>query len=296
MALFAYHKILVAFDGSPNSAEACELAAIMAKGFESRVIVAHVLPPTTTLTAPLREEYETSLENRADLETMKMVSMMQKREINSKPKILRARGSSADSLIDLATDENIDLIVAGTRGLGAFRRMILGSVSTNLLNHAKCPVLVVRKRPYQIETQLRRILVATDGSKPATEAVKHAVGIAGVVGADLAIAHVVYIPPIAYAEDVSPGIEKAFRDLRSEGERVVSAASKVAKQKGIDASTHVIDNNRSPVWALTRFANEGKFDLIVVGTRGLGGLRRTVLGSVSNGIAHYAKCSVLVTR
>ena len=296
MALSAYHKILVAFDGSPNSVEACELAAIIAKGFESRVVVAHVLPPITTLTAPLREEYETRLQNKADLETMKMVSMMQKKEINSKSKILRARGSAADSLIGLASDEKIDLIVAGTRGLGAFRRMILGSVSTNLLNNSKCPVLVVRKRAYQIETQVRRILVATDGSKPATEAVKHAISIASAVGADLAIAHVIYIPPLAYAEDVPPGIDKVFRDLRTEGERIVSEASKVAKESGVDVSTEVIDNNRSPVWALTKFADEGKFDLVVVGTRGLGGLRRTVLGSVSNGIAHYAKCSVLVTR
>jgi nucleotide-binding universal stress UspA family protein len=287
---------LVAFDGSPNSVEACELTAILARGFGSQVLIAHVLPPITTFTAPLREEYQSSLQNKANLETMKMVSMLQKKEIDSKPQILQAKGSTADSLIDFASGENVDLIVAGTRGLGAFQRMLLGSVSTNLLNHAKSPVLVVRKRVYTIETQLRSILVATDGSKPASDAVNQAIAIAKAVGADLTIVHVVYLPPITYSEDAPTNLDKLFQDLRSDGERIVLEAGKVAKDQGVEVTTKVIDNNHSPVWALTEFADEAKFDLIVVGTRGIGGLRRAVLGSVANGMVHYAKCSVLVTR
>ena len=76
----------------------------------------------------------------------------------------------------------------------------------------------------------------------------------------------------------------------------VSEASKVARENGVNATTKVIDNNRSPVWAITKFADEGKFDLNIVGTRGIGGVEKVLLGSVANGIVRYASSSVLVTR
>src|SRR5579862_637572 len=160
MELRVFRKILVAFDGSPNSKEACELATKLAEGYKSKLTIAHVLPPVAILSVPLREEYEASIENKANIEALKTESQLSKLGIKAKARILRAKGSISDSLIDCASEENADLIVAGTRGLGGFRRMVLGSVSTDLLNQASCPVLVVRKRVYQVQTQLRQILVA----------------------------------------------------------------------------------------------------------------------------------------
>jgi len=295
MALTFFRKILVAFDGSPNSKEACEIATMLAKGYRSKLTVVHVLPPIATLTAPLREEYETSIENKANIEALKIESKLKKQGIEAKTRILRSKDSIASSLIDFSNDEKVDLIVAGTRGLGGFRRMVLGSVSTNLLNRASSPVLVVRKRVYEIQTQFRKILVATDGSKSANEAVEYSVSIAKAVGADLTILYVVYMQPVAYMGWV-PTMDKIYEDLRKYGERIVSEASKVAKENGVNVTTKVIDDSQSPVWAITKFADEDKFDLIVVGTRGIGGLRKALLGSVANGVVHYAHCSVLVAK
>jgi len=296
MALSSFHKILVAFDGSQNSKLACEFATLLAEGYRSKVVIAHVLPPITKLTAPLRYEYETDVENKGNTEALKMEAKLRKEGIEAKTRIIRrAKGSITDSLIELSDHEKVDLIVAGTRGLGAFRRMLLGSVSTALLNEAACPVLVVRKRVYQIQTQLKKILVATDGSKSANKAVEIAVSVAKAVGADLTIIHVVYVPPIAYGGYV-PAMDKVFEDLKAEGYRIVSTASKLAEENGISVTTKLIDNNHSPVFAITSLGDQGKFDLIIVGTRGLGGLRKVFLGSVANGVVHYANTSVLVTR
>jgi len=293
----AFHKILVAFDGSPNSKQACELAAILAKGYNSKVVVAHVLPPIPILTAPRSRGYEGSIENKANIETLKMESLLKKDGIDDvKTSTLRAtKESIPGSIIELSRKEDADLIVSGTRGLGAFRRMVLGSVSTNLLNHAPCPVLVVRKRTYQIETQLRKILVATDGSKSATKAVEIAVSIAAITGAELTIAHVLYLTPMAYG-GYSAAMDKFYGDLRKDGERVLSEASEIATKNEVTAKTKTIENNRSPVWAITGYTKENKIDLIVIGTRGLSGFRKMLLGSVADGVAHYAESSVLVTR
>jgi nucleotide-binding universal stress UspA family protein len=290
MSLATFHKILVAFDGSPSSKHACELAILLAKGYRSRVVIAHILPMITSIRIPRRDE--AAIENKANIEALKIKSKLTGEGIEAKTRILRAKGSIADTLVEFSNEEKVDLIVAGTRGLGAFRKMLLGSVSTNLLNNASCPVLVVRKRVYRIQPQLGKILVATDGSKNADKAVEQAVSIAKNVGADLTIVHVVYLPPPEYSEYMY-GI---YDDLKKEGERILSEASKLAKEYGLGATTKIIQNFRSPVWAITKFADEGKFDLTVVGTRGMGGLKKLFLGSVANGIVHYANNSVLVTR
>lgn len=76
----------------------------------------------------------------------------------------------------------------------------------------------------------------------------------------------------------------------------MSEMLKVVEEDGVAATGELIDVIRGPVWAITAYAEEGNFDLIVTGTRGQTRLRRTFLGSVANGIAHYAHCSVLVVR
>src|SRR5579864_1419870 len=167
MPLSTFQKILIAFDGSPNSVEACDLASILAKAYKSQVTIAHVIPPIPGLTARRRQAYEASVENKADMLAMKMTSRLNNEGLQAKTQTLHNKNSVSDALIEFSASEKIDLIVAGTRGLGAFGRMVLGSVSTQLVNQAPCPVLVVRKRIYRIETQLQKIVVAVDGSKNA---------------------------------------------------------------------------------------------------------------------------------
>jgi len=301
MALPQIQKILVAFDGSQPSERACEMASLLAKDFEAKILLAHVLPPASILTARTRTAFETSVRERAENEIVKMQAKLEQEYggIKVRTRILQARESIPGSLVDLAHSEEADLIVAGTRGMGAFKRMVLGSISTALLNLASstCPVLIVRSKEGDAEPpQLRKILAATDGSKSAANAVKLAASIASFSGAELTIAYVVYIQPGAYSGGYVPVIDRVLDELRSEGKRIVSEAVRVANESEVAAHGELIDVNRGPVWALTEFADEGKFDLIVTGTRGQTNLRRTLLGSVANGIAHYASCSVLVTK
>lgn len=296
MPLPAIRSVMIAFDGSPGSVEATKSASILAKCFGSSVTVAHVLPQITTLSAPIRFEYDSNIKEKAEVQATKMIDLLRKDGVKATTKILPARGSVSDSLIDAAYDIKVDLIVAGTRGLGVFRRMILGSVSTSLLNDAKCPVLVARKRKTKTETQLKKVLVATDGSEHSNDALELAVSIAQKSKAQLSIVHVVYLPPTSYTVGSSEAIGTLYNDMRKEGDRIVREASKFAEENGVKAATKVIDNNRSPASAITDFSDEGKFDLIIAGTRGRSALKKALLGSVANGLAHYSKCSVLITK
>jgi nucleotide-binding universal stress UspA family protein len=142
-----------------------------------------------------------------------------------------------------------------------------------------------------------RIVVGTDGSETAAEAVDQAVGLAQLSGATLSI--VSAYQPIS-GRRVSGEQREAPADVQYEiGPRedvnlVLDAAAAAAKQKGIEVQTHPVEAD--PADAILNVAEETKADLIVVGNKGMTGARRYLLGSVPNNVSHHAPCSVLIIR
>jgi nucleotide-binding universal stress UspA family protein len=296
-ALPKLHKITLAFDGSENSFQACEVAGIIAKGYDAEVTVVYALPQIGIFSAPLQDEYYANLENIANKSIEKSKSLLLANEgVKAGSKILHARGSVSESLINYVTEEESDLVVAGTRGLGGFRRMLVGSVSSHLASHSPSPVMVVRKNEQEGKNfKLKKMLVATDGSESALRAEMLSTSLAKALGAKLTVVNVVYIPPTAYPTD-GTSFGKVVHDLKKAGEIVAARAASLAKDNGVEADTRILDEFQSPVVAVTKLAEQNNYDLIVLGTRGLGGFRKLALGSVANGVLHYAHCSVLVTK
>ena len=295
MTLPLFQKIILAFDGSASSKDACEFATVLAKGFNSNVTVAYVLPPITILSGRMKGVYESEVQNKARDQILKIQSQMNRQGVDARIKVLRAGDSIARAIVDFSEGEQADLIVVGTRGFGGLKRMVLGSVSNGLLNEASCPVIVVRGGTSGLGQKLQKILVATDGSKNANRAVQTAVSIAKNVGAGITIVHAIYMSPSAYGT-FTPMMDQILEGLRSEGERIISEATKIAEENGVKAGSQLIDNDQNPVSAITSYSKEGRFGLIVMGTRGLSGVRKAFLGSVANGVVHSANCSVLVTK
>jgi nucleotide-binding universal stress UspA family protein len=131
--------ILVAYDGSESAKRALEAAARIANGHGVTVVsVAEVLPQVGRAGAMLvPEEHEERLH-----ELSEAVDVLAK--LGVKPHAVERRGDPAAAIVDEAEQEHADLIVLGTRGLGPTKRWLLGSVSTKVLHHAPCDVLVVK--------------------------------------------------------------------------------------------------------------------------------------------------------
>jgi nucleotide-binding universal stress UspA family protein len=168
-------------------------------------------------------------------------------------------GKPAAELEAIARRRAANLLVVGTHGHSRAAGIVLGGVATTLLHEAPCPVLVARA-PAAPEAFPRVIAVGTDGSAPAHRAVLEASGLAARFGAEL---HVIV----------------------ATGGRPVE----------LDALRHIprIEwDADAPVDVLVAASRE--VDLLVVGSRGLHGIR--ALGSVSEQVAHKAACSVLVVR
>ena len=142
-----------------------------------------------------------------------------------------------------------------------------------------------------------RIVVGTDGSDTAAEAVRQAVDLAKLAGAQLSI--VSAFEPVSKRR-LEEEREEAPRDVQYEiGPRedvnlVLDGAAAAARKEGIEVQTHPVEGD--PAEGILNVAEETNADLIVVGNKGMTGARRFLLGSVPNNVSHHAPCSVIIVR
>lgn len=145
---------------------------------------------------------------------------------------------------------------------------------------------------------LAKILVPVDGSEHALKAVGVAAEIAARYHSALLLVSVVPSPGFALVGPVGAPADLSdyYTVSNEEAGKAIDSAAKAAKEAGVDASGKVIQPVVSAAEAIVEYASAEKVDMIVMGTRGLGGFKRLVLGSVSSGVASSSPCSVLVVR
>jgi nucleotide-binding universal stress UspA family protein len=142
-----------------------------------------------------------------------------------------------------------------------------------------------------------RIVVGTDGSETATEAVRTAVELARLSGAKLEIVSAYQPVPQQRLRDESEGISGDVSyavNPREDVELVLGNAAAVAKKAEVDVVTHPREGD--PADAILDVAEENDADLVLVGNKGMTGARRFLLGSVPNKISHHAPCDVWIVK
>ena len=209
------------------------------------------------------------------------------------PSLLRGRPASV--IVDQARAMSADLIVVGHRGLGTWQSRLLGSVSAEVVDHAPCPVLVVR------DDQLGPIVLADDGSPDARAASDIVCGWPVFRGLPVTVVGVVHdtfpsaaaVAPLMLEETMSRYSEgiQAERRMRTSG---CDATVERLRAAGIDAVAEIRQGD--PAHEIVTAAQSTGAGLVVLGTRGLTGLRRLIIGSVARNVLLSAQCSVLVVR
>jgi nucleotide-binding universal stress UspA family protein len=297
-----FSRILMATDGSSGAQEAAGVAAAIARAFGSEVTVLCSIPSISARVAPLEGEYYSRLIDKADDNADKAATVFKKAGVTvSQRESPQGRASVVETITDYAAQQKTNLIVVGTRGLGGFKRALLGSVSSGVAEHAPCATLVVRSsKRGGANKAIRRVLVAIDSSPNARVALETAVDLAKGMEAELRIAHVVYVPTLFWSMGV-PGsavpTDKIEEDAQEAAKKLLSRAVKFAKDAGVaDPREELVTDLVSPAQGVVQLAVRDQADVVVVGTRGNGGFKKLLLGSVANSVLHYADCSVLVTR
>jgi nucleotide-binding universal stress UspA family protein len=303
-------KVLLATDGSREAELAARTAADLAQKTGSELHVVHVfgIAPVGPPVYPEATDLE-GVAREAEAEGLQRTSEQRAREVlEAEVGKLRSAGGMvaqghliegrvAPEIVALAEEIGAGLIVMGSRGRGGVRRALVGSVSDSVVRHAHCPVMVVRADPIVFPT---KILVATDGSKEAEQASSSAADLAKRTGSELHVVYVGHMPPVFYE---SPGTWALDPDLQSRMEerageearaRLDEQVQRVREAGGEVAEAHV--RLGRPDAEIVRLAEELGAGLIVLGSRGLGPLRRALMGSVSHSVIRHAHCPVLVVR
>jgi nucleotide-binding universal stress UspA family protein len=149
---------------------------------------------------------------------------------------------------------------------------------------------------------IKKILVAVDGSKPSLDASEQAISLAAKYEAELIVVHVVS-PDVRYGylEDViTPGLPASLKEVvvlaMEKGQKYLDEVKQNASENKVEVRTEVLIGATSVVKEIVEYAEEHKIDLIVIGTRGISGIKKMLLGSTASGVLSYAHCPVLIVK
>ncbi len=207
-------------------------------------------------------------------------------------------GSRESHLLDQAKAEEADLMVVGTNQRRGLKRFWLGSVSRGILHHAPTNVACVPMAEDAVESAtdtslFRRVLVATDFSKLGNKAVASAYG-ATRRGGEVSLLHVI---PSSGAFKPKPegGKERPTKRKREIVARLQALVPAGAHDRGIQSRVEVVEHYQ-PATAIAQAAERAGAELICLGSRGQSGLKRKLLGSVTESVMRRSKRPVLVIR
>lgn len=278
-----YRKILVAYDGSPTAKNALAVGAEIAKSEKSWIKVLAVVPV-----------YDGDLElfgvsNIKDTITGPGQDLLAEAKILAREHGVQVltnleQGEPFDRIVNVADDENCNLIVMGRSGLSHLERELMGGVTARVIGHTDRHVLIVQENAH---LDWKNILVATDGSANSESAVTHAISIAREHGSKInavSVAHtneeVIALAP----EHVQYLVEKSLEYLENVQSR--------CEENGVAVETFVREGE--PHAQITDLANEIDATIIIMGTQGRKGLNRLLMGSVTERTIGYARCPVLI--
>jgi nucleotide-binding universal stress UspA family protein len=294
-------RILLATDGSPEAERALGMAATLSERLGAELHLVSVEPMPDPLSWPeariMSPELRGDIRDRAEEAARKLlegqVEKLEERGLEVS-EVHAVAGRPDTEIVRVAEEVGAGLVVLGSRGLGPVRRAVMGSVSLSVVHHAHGSVLVVREDGGNFPGP---ILLAVDGSEQARVAAEAAAKISASTGSGL---HMVFVMPAAdhlyghhlYSRNLKESVrEQAEDDVRTFLDEQVG---QLEQHGGKVEDTHMVVGR--PDAEIVKLAEELGAGLTVVGSRGLGGVRRALVGSVSGSVVRHAHGPVLVAR
>jgi len=299
-------KALCAVDGSKFSMRAVEALGTLFQQSLREVILVHVID-TSLLELGLKKEGIATGKTKKILTTLEAEGKKVLKDseayatkvLNQKPgealvkiRPVLVKGHAAYSLVKEAEKRKPHLMVLGSRGFHDMKGYFMGSVSRKVLGHAPCPVCIV-KDPIQTPVQ---VVLAVDGSNASRRAATY---LKSWISPDVVSVHVLSVIPEASrglgsslrAKPYTKALTDAFQ--KQAQETTANVRSLFLKRKFKVTSEVVSGNPRTAI--LDSLVNR-EAGLAVLGAKGLTGPERFQMGSVSEWVAAYSGCSILVVR
>ena len=284
----SHYGVVVGVDGSGDADLAVKWAACEAAMRRVRLTLVHAIamPSPGWTNQQLRELYEADADAILDDAVTSIHDFMGAgAPADVRRQVFFSRPATA--LVDMSKDA--DMIVTGARGLGALRRVFLGSVSNALIHHAHCPVAILDlDTSLCAEAKNAPVVLGFDGSAASEYATEIAFKEASLRGVDLVVLHAVndtdmsQIRNSKYSEglcDIGAMLSERMADYQR-------------RYPSVHVQRAVVDDR--PAAHLVNLSATAQ--LVVVGSHGRGGFAGMALGSVSSAVAHASRAPVLVAR
>lgn len=287
-------RVLIATDGSPAAQAALSTTCAFPwpRGSQVRGLVAS--PPNWIGGSPeyVRIALSRSFERTAAAARRRLA------EHWPHAQVIVVKQAPADAILGAAKRFSSNIIVLGWRGHATFRRLLMGSVSRDVVHRARVPVLVVRRRVRQI----RRIVIGVDGSPNARRAVELAARLRRDAGTIIRVVRVnepLVVPtagrlPAAVRATILHNTAMLNKERLRMAQREADATATRLRRAGWRTRAEV--RSGAPLAELLDLVQRSECDLLIVGARGTQGLRGALLGSVATGALNRSPAPVLVVR
>jgi nucleotide-binding universal stress UspA family protein len=298
-------KILLATDGSDCGRQALEYLRDFPFPDDTRATLLTVLDREAF---DARTEANLSDADKGRLDAARRVIQNEGEQfLETQAQILRDKGREVDTIIRtghpaeeivLAAEElDADLVMVGSHGWSAAKRLLLGSVSDRVLEYAPCSVLIVKQPDPETSIysdQVLRILLAYDGSTPARQAAEFMASLP--LGDPTEIRALSVMPVIKmFRQDINQRLSWVWHEEKLLAEKALARITHEVRWGHPHVETELVEAD-DVSQAILDTAARDKSDLIVTGYKGKGAIDRFLLGSVTTRIAHRATCSVLSVR
>lgn len=289
----AFKKLLCPIDFSPGSQQALMVATEIARETGAELVIAHAwhlparafageYPIPDHMIQQMLDEAGGALDKAAKpvAEVVPRVTSRLLRGLPWEQICGAARGDSA-----------IDAIVMGTHGRSGVPRVLLGSVTEQVIRHAPCSVLAIRQQ--RATLPFRNILCPIDFSEDSRHAIERARELVEPGATGIRLMHVIE-PTLSYNELSMGENHLAALDHRATHE-LAGWASDLAKVAPVPVTT-AIDIGRPGARILAALDADPTIDLVIMGSHGRTGIKRMLLGSVAEKVLRHATCPVLIER
>ena len=293
-------KIMCSTDFSDLSNRALPYGIALAREFEAKLFVCHVIDLTPTSVAGEVHLYPIEAQNRSLNYAFEQIEvLMGNEQVDWEPLIII--GHPADEISRVAGAKDVDLAISATHGRSGLKRLLLGSVTERLMRTLPCPLLIIRNPITDLndsdhETfQFQRILVGCDFSPDSQLAFQYGLNLAQEFQSELHLVHV-FEPPIykdlrKREKEFEEDNQKKLRDRLNE--KLISMVPEET-HNWCTLKTTLLDGQ--PYRELSRYAEIHKIDMVILGIRGRGLVETLLLGSTTDRVVRRSPCPVLSVR
>ena len=286
-----YNSIVVGYDESLSSKAALKEASRWVKVHGGKIFLVHAVYFDQEEFAILPSQMEKRFEfgTSVCLDAKKKVN--DEFGLNGSVESMICEGEPPEVIVETAETNKADLIALGTYGRKGLKRLLMGSVTSQVILNSPCDVLVVNTECTRCTGTYSSLLVPFDGSDSSKKALMRACELSKLDGGDITV---LYVIP-RYEEMVNfYKTEAITKSLFQEAEKIADAAKKLAAEQGVQIKAVVQEGHASE--KIVEIADKFKNDLIIMGTHGWRGMNKAIMGSTAERIIASAARPILIVR